>query len=224
MNINDSRHHWYTDEELIEFLNDPATHVDRDIPEHWDQFAEAAASESPPPSLNFKELYNDQVQQTRENLLRAFDLITNYKKELRAARKEIKDPKSLEELEWKLARELNKKVMDSIDNSLKSRFFELDFEIETDPQRVFSSHGPWLTVSPPYGNYYTTFLQLITDPDVGIDKLFRCEECPRVGIATYKRPQRFCSDKCRARFHIRQNAPKMKQYMREWRKKNPRMG
>ncbi len=54
MNINDSRRHWYTDEELIEFLNDPATHVDSDIPEHWyERATPAAAWETPPPSNLF---------------------------------------------------------------------------------------------------------------------------------------------------------------------------
>ncbi len=229
MNINDSsRHHWYTYKELIEFLNDPETHTDSDPPEHWYKRAvSAGAGETPPPSNPFAGLetsYERQVKQTRQNLLFALELISEYKKQLKAVRKEAKNPDLLEKLEWELAVNLNKGVVRPIDAALQSDDFQIHFEINTDRQSVFSPDQPWLVISPPYGNYYVTFLNMISDPNMGIDRLFKCETCERVGIATYRRLQRFCSDLCRTRFHNRQKAPEMKEYMRKWRKKNPGMG
>ena len=228
MNINDSRRPWYTYKELIEFLNDPVTPTDSEIPEHWYKRAvSAGAGETPPPSNPFTGLetyYERQVEQTRQNLLFALDLISEYKKKLKTVRNESKDPDLLKKLEWELAVNLNQRVVSPIDAALQSEDFHINFEINTDRQSVFSPDQPWVVISPPYGNYYVTFLNMITDPNIGIDKLFRCEECPRVEIATYRRPQRFCSDLCRTRFHNRQKAPEMKEYMRIWRKKNPGMG
>ncbi|MDA2937035.1 hypothetical protein MYX75_02070 [Acidobacteria bacterium AH-259-A15] len=218
MSINKSERQWYTYDELIEFLNDPATHSDLEIPNRWYERAAAAADSlmSGNPFAGLKDYYERQVEQTRQNLLRAVGLISNYKKKLEAARKEND---SLEKLKWELAVKLNRKVMDSINSALQSVDFKIDFEIQTDRQKVFSRDEPWLIVSPRYGNYYITFLNLITDSDVGIDRLFKCDECGRVGIATYKRWQRFCSGHCRSQFHNRQRAPQMKEYMRERRRK-----
>ncbi len=225
MNINDSHHHY---KELIEFLNDPETHTDSDPPEHWYKRAvSAGAGETPPPSNPFAGLetyYERQVEQTRQNLLSALDLISEYKKKLKTVRNESKDPDLLKKLEWELAVNLNQSVVSPIDAALQSDDFQINFEINTDRQSVFSLDQPWLTISPPYGNYYVTFLNMISDPSIGIDRLFKCDTCGDVGIARYKRPQRFCSDKCRARFHNRQKAPEIKEYMRECRNKNQGMG
>lgn len=223
-----SRLQWYIYKELIEFLNNPEAHTDVDIPDHWyERAADGAALEWPQPSNPFGGLdsyYQRGVEKTRQDLLRCVDLVTDYKKKLETAREEAGDPESLEQVEWKLAVKLNEEVMSSIHSALESNDFETSFEMLVDRKRVFLPDKPWLVVSPPYGNYYITFLNLISDPDMGIERLYKCATCDRPGITTYKRPQRFCSDRCRAQFHNPQKAPQMKEYMRQWRRKNPGMG
>lgn len=75
-------------------------------------------------------------------------------------------------------------------------------------------------VTPDYGNYYLTFLNVLTTPllSEGASGLERCGICS-CAMLQKRQTQRFCSSKCRSNYHNSQKDPKKHAaYMREWRK------
>lgn len=76
-------------------------------------------------------------------------------------------------------------------------------------------------VTPDYGNYYLTFLNVLTTPllSEGATRLERCGICS-CAMLQKRQTQRFCSSKCRSKYHNSQkDSKKHAAYMREWRKK-----
>ena len=70
-------------------------------------------------------------------------------------------------------------------------------------------------LTPDFGNYYLTFLNLID----ACFELGRCEFCGCVMLRK-RETQRFCSSKCKSSYHNAQKDPKKHAaYMREWRRK-----
>ena len=95
----------------------------------------------------------------------------------------------------------------------------------SDLKKVFSPNGFLLFALPIASNYALAFLNLLSDPDQGIEKIFRCDYCGKIGLAPYRRMQRFCSkSQCSANYHNRLKAPQMAAYMREYRKLRKKLG
>lgn len=84
-----------------------------------------------------------------------------------------------------------------------------------------------IEASPRHINYILSFISLISDPKVGLRRVFKCLHCGRIGIG---RPnQKFCHEtrgmkNCRVCWHYAQNPDRKKQQIRKWRKKYPGMG
>jgi len=95
----------------------------------------------------------------------------------------------------------------------------------SDLKKVFSPNGFLLFALPITSNYALAFLNLLSDPNQGIEKIFRCDYCGKIGLATYKRIQLFCSkSQCSANYHNQKKAPKMAEYMRKYRKVRKKLG
>jgi hypothetical protein len=76
-------------------------------------------------------------------------------------------------------------------------------------KRVFSNEGFALLPSPADGNYGLAFINLLCDPELGIEKIGKCELCGKIFEMTYRRVQRFCGNDCRYGFHNKSKKPTM---------------
>ena len=166
------------------------------------------------------------------------DLLLRYKDEIQEAEKTITDQRDLKKVEWHLSRALFNQVWNdrlseivTSANKLiiqphsilhlneKGPFLTFENLKDLDFMNVFQD-GPLLILAFPfYVNYALAFLDLLTDPEAGIKRIFRCEECGIIGLG---RPdQRFCSNqgRCRSTFNNRKRNPEAnRRAVREYRK------
>lgn len=169
------------------------------------------------------------------------DLISSYKRTFGISRKEKKsdDSSFLKVLKWGKAQKLARRIwydeleiimetatLEVIPKTTFERPWSSPWTVDFDAEGVFTP-GFTLVARPRHINYVLSFVSLVSDPKIGLGRLFKCLQC---GLIWIGRPgQRFCranrgSKNCRVRWHYDQDPERKKQQVREWRKKNPGMG
>ena len=78
-----------------------------------------------------------------------------------------------------------------------------------------------------YESYIMHFLEMLSDPKVGIARLVKCLCCGKIQIG--RTNQKCCPDEsgttsCRVKWHYKQDPEKKKAQVKRWREKNPGMG
>ena len=187
---------------------------------------EAAPREDLLSFLNTQEFPNrtKDVTEVHRKMRECVELVLRYKDEITDVRKTIGDPRELKRVEWRLSQRIFHDVWvdrlhkivtaadelliqpESIHQLLGDKDLTFENVKDLDFMNVFQE-GPLLIVgSPFYVNYALAFLDLLYDPEAGIKRIFRCEECGIVGLG---RPdQKFCKGKCRSASHNKQRDPK----------------
>ena len=177
--------------------------------------------------------------EVHKKLIECVEIILVYKRQIQQLRKTTKDVRQLKQREMELAEDFRHDVWDdrllvivqsailhiqpyTVFQRLLVGKNQLTFDDvkDVDFMEIFQE-GPLLIVgSPSSVNFALSFLNLLTDPETGTKRIFRCEECQRIGLG---RPdQRFCSNqgKCRNTFNNRRRDPEanrdaVRQYRKE---------
>lgn len=222
-----------TTEQLLRFLNDP------------DEFIVQVPYSGP---MFDHDQLKEEIAKTWSALRRCVDLIVTYnnesdtdlirmyKRKNSIPEKKKIDDKLVKALKWDKAQAIARAIWyDEFDLLMVNAFLEVY------PKTAFEKPGNWLDLDvssvfspgfallahPRHINYILSFINLLSDPKVGLRRLFKCLQCSRICIG---RPnQKFCrpghgAQNCRVNWHYKQDPERKKRQVREWRKKNPHMG